>query len=172
MSVAVLFTQAAYTVLRCRETENCRCKQMDFVVHVSTLIERNGKILFVREKKPQAYGKYNLPGGHLELGEDIIAGAKREVKEEVGFAVELTGFLGVFEGASDNHYINFVFYAQAKAGDTPRPQADEILDCHWLTAAEIEAMADTDFRNAKRIRLIVCEYLQGRIYPLSILHRI
>lgn len=145
---------------------------MNFVVHVSTLIERNGKILFVREKKPQAYGKYNLPGGHLELGEEIIAGAKREVMEEVGFAVEPAGFLGVFEGASDNHYINFVFYARAQAGDTPRPQADEILDCHWLSAAAIEAMADTEFRNARRIRLIVREFQQGRIYPLPLLHRI
>jgi ADP-ribose pyrophosphatase YjhB (NUDIX family) len=145
---------------------------MDFVVHVSTLIERNGKILFVREKKPQAYGKYNLPGGHLELGEDIIAGAKREVKEEVGFCVELTGFLGIYEGASDNHYINFVFSAQAQADDIPRPQEDEILDCHWLSFADIAAMDDAVFRNAKRIRPIIREFQQGRSYPLQIIHRI
>ncbi|HWR43065.1 NUDIX domain-containing protein [Sporomusa sp.] len=145
---------------------------MDFVVHVSTLIEREGKILFVREKKPQAYGKYNLPGGHLELGEDVVAGAKREVNEEVGFNVEMAGFLGVYEGASDNHYINFVFYAQAKEDDVPMPLEEEILDCHWLSVADIEAMDDTVFRNAKRIRLIIREFQQGRIYPIHMLHRI
>lgn len=143
---------------------------MDFVIHVSTLIERNGKYLFVREKKPQAYGKYNLPGGHLELGEPIADGAKREVREEVGFAVELAGFLGIYEGASDNHYINFVFTARASEQAVAVAQAGEILDCHWLSPDEISNLPDDCLRNAVRIRSIVRDYLAGRVYPPHLLH--
>ncbi|WP_425060443.1 Phosphatase NudJ [Sporomusa carbonis] len=145
---------------------------MKFVVHVSTLIERNGKILLVREKKPIAYGKYNLPGGHLELGEDILAGARREVCEEVGFDVELKGFIGVYEGASDNHYINFAFYAQATENVVAIPQEGEILSCHWLSIDEFNALDEHLFRNAKRIRLIVEGFAQGQVYPVDLFHRI
>ncbi|WP_371380979.1 NUDIX domain-containing protein [Sporomusa aerivorans] len=143
---------------------------MDFVVHVSTLIERNGKYLFVREKKTNAYGKYNLPGGHLELGEPIADGARREVREEVGFDVELEGFLGVYEGASDNHYINFVFTARAGENSTAVAKADEILDCHWLSSEEIDNLPDELLRHAVRIRLIMKDYRQGSVYPPQMLH--
>lgn len=39
--------------------------------------------------------KWTLPGGGVELGERIEDGAVREVREETGYDVELTGLLGV-----------------------------------------------------------------------------
>lgn len=60
-----------------------RCFTQPFVV-VGAIIEKNGKFLLVREgltDRPD-YGKWNQPAGWLDLGEDPIAGAKREVEEE------------------------------------------------------------------------------------------
>lgn len=34
-------------------------------------------------------GAYELPGGHIDYGEDIVAGLKREISEEFGMTVEV-----------------------------------------------------------------------------------
>ena len=47
------------------------------------IIVKNNKILLLQKKN----GKYELPGGHIEMGESAINGAKREVKEETGLDV-------------------------------------------------------------------------------------
>jgi 8-oxo-dGTP pyrophosphatase MutT (NUDIX family) len=46
-------------------------------------VTKNNKILLLQKKN----GKYELPGGHIEVGESAINGAKREVKEEIGLDV-------------------------------------------------------------------------------------
>jgi len=47
------------------------------------IIIKNNKILLLQNTN----GKYELPGGHIEVGESAIDGAKREVKEETGLDV-------------------------------------------------------------------------------------
>lgn len=47
------------------------------------IITKNNKILLLQKKN----GKYELPGGHIEVGESAINGAKREVKEEIGLDI-------------------------------------------------------------------------------------
>lgn len=43
-----------------------------------------GRILLVRRGNPPQKGKWAIPGGHLELGETIFEGVKRELFEETG----------------------------------------------------------------------------------------
>jgi hypothetical protein len=47
------------------------------------IITKDNKILLLQKKN----GKYELPGGHIEVGESAIEGAKREVKEETGLDI-------------------------------------------------------------------------------------
>jgi len=47
------------------------------------IITKDNKILLLQKTN----GKYELPGGHIEVGESAIDGAKREVKEETGLDV-------------------------------------------------------------------------------------
>jgi 8-oxo-dGTP diphosphatase len=43
-----------------------------------------GRILLIREKRGLGAGKINGPGGRIEDGESALAGAVREVEEEIG----------------------------------------------------------------------------------------
>lgn len=47
-------------------------------VIVGVVIERDDKYLLVQEAKERCRGKWNLPAGHLDPNETILAGAKRE----------------------------------------------------------------------------------------------
>jgi 8-oxo-dGTP diphosphatase len=64
---------------------------------VACLVEQDGKFLIVQESKPGREGLYNLPGGHVDGEEALAETAIREVKEESGYDVELSGFLGVYQ---------------------------------------------------------------------------
>lgn len=55
-------------------------------VTIKGLCVRDGKVLMVKEGESLS-GKWELPGGGLDFGEDIKAGFKREVREEMGLTV-------------------------------------------------------------------------------------
>src|ERR1700722_3411731 len=59
-------------------------EKVDFTVEV--FIVYNGKVLL---RKHDKYKKWLSVGGHIELDEDPIQAAHREVKEEVGLDIEL-----------------------------------------------------------------------------------
>ena len=59
--------------------------------HRRRLAEKDGKYLLIQEAQAKCRGKWLLEAGHLDPGETIFEGAKREIREECGRDVELTG---------------------------------------------------------------------------------
>ncbi len=60
-------------------------------------------------------GKYEIPGGHIDYGEDIRAGLKREVNEELGIEITLGDPFAVFtylNQVKGSHSIEVVYFAQ------------------------------------------------------------
>lgn len=60
------------------------------------LVIRNGKVLLVRRAIEPFLGYWDIPGGFCEADEHPAETALREVREETGLAVELTGLLGLW----------------------------------------------------------------------------
>ena len=55
---------------------------------VGAVIVESGRVLLVRRWQQPLKGKWSLPGGMLELGEPLLSGVAREVREETGLEVE------------------------------------------------------------------------------------
>jgi len=58
------------------------------LVGVGAVVVHEGRVLLVRRGHEPLKGRWSLPGGLLELGESLTAGAAREVLEETGLVVE------------------------------------------------------------------------------------
>ena len=115
-------------------------------VVVGGIVEKDGKFLLVQEAKESCRGKWNIPAGHLEVNETVFDGAKREIKEETGCDVELTGLLQVGNRVlKDDIFISIVFSTRLLSENiTYNPK--EILDIKWFTYEELLSMKD-ELRN-------------------------
>src|SRR3954454_20950344 len=60
------------------------------------LLVRDGRLLLLRRAIEPWLGRWDIPGGFCEFDEHPMATAAREAREETGFDVEVTGFLGLW----------------------------------------------------------------------------
>ncbi|MDQ2973735.1 MAG: NUDIX hydrolase [bacterium] len=108
------------------------------VVAGCVIKQRDGKYLLVQEKQPKVYGLWNLPAGHVDKGEQIEDAARREVKEETGYIVELDSEIGIYHETVESS-VRHAFTAHIVGGEL-KVQEDEILDAGWFSYKEITNM--------------------------------
>ncbi len=100
---------------------------------VGGVVKKDGKYLLVQETKKECKGKWSIPAGHLEPNETIVEGAKREILEECGLEVEITGILHV---RKNSEWVNIAFSTNIIGGEI-RFDKKEILDAKWFSLDDI-----------------------------------
>ena len=65
-------------------------------VAAAVLVERDGEILLVQRSYNPHQGKWSLPAGFVNAGEDPAEAARRECLEETGLQVRITRLLDVY----------------------------------------------------------------------------
>jgi ADP-ribose pyrophosphatase YjhB (NUDIX family) len=104
------------------------------------VIYRNHALLIRRGSEPLK-GEWSIPGGLLELGEELEAGVKREIKEETGLEVELLECILVFdriirEGLRVKyHYVIVDYLCRRKRGRLRA--ASDAIDARWVRREDL-----------------------------------
>lgn len=99
-------------------------------VSVAALVTNDcGKILLV--KSPWRGWEY--PGGVIEAGETFQEALKREVREEAGVEIEITGFVGICKNI-EKEIINLDFTARYLSGSLKT--SEESTEVIWATPEE------------------------------------
>ena len=67
------------------------------LVGVGAIIIQGDRIVLVKRAHPPIQGQWSIPGGVLEIGEQVREAAIREAREETGLIVEPSELLGVYD---------------------------------------------------------------------------
>ncbi len=84
------------------DPERLVCGNCGFVFYLGpklvagAIFELGGGIVLVQRAIEPGYGKWTFPGGFVERGEVAEAAAEREVFEECGLEIEVTGIIGLY----------------------------------------------------------------------------
>lgn len=118
-------------------------KSVTYIVACVLFNERN-EVLMIQEAKQSCAGKWYLPAGRMEPGENIIEATKREVLEETGLSIAVTTLLGM-ECAGGSWY-RFLLTGRLLGGELKTPQhADkESLQAKWVADLNVLCLRAND----------------------------
>lgn len=109
-----------------------------FWVGVHGVIARGGKLLVLRRAPSMGYkpGCWDLPGGHLAIGELFEECLAREIEEETGLRVATPRLLGIHN--SIGPYLQMIFACDiAGTSHLIRLRPHEHVEARWVTPLEL-----------------------------------
>jgi 8-oxo-dGTP diphosphatase len=119
------------------------CRQVHYAdpkVAVGVAVFRDDRLLLVRRVMEPARGRWSVPGGYLDVGEDPRAAAAREVVEEAAVVVEVGEVLDVFANPPEEGGTLFVLYRGRWVSGEPAA-GDDADDAAFFGRDELPALA-------------------------------
>lgn len=115
---------------------------MDGVLVMGAAIIRHGRVLVARRTHPRELaGSWEFPGGKVEAGEDPEAAVVREVREELGCEILVTGHLSGESPIGAGYVLRVAVAALVDGEPVPSDHdalrwlgPDELGDISWLKA--------------------------------------
>lgn len=111
------------------------------IVGVGGVVIDGGRVLLIRRGKEPLKGEWSIPGGMLELGEELVDAVRRELKEETGIEVEPLDCIIVFdrvtkEGARVKyHYVIIDYLCRKKRGKLR--SGSDVIDAKWVKREDL-----------------------------------
>lgn len=139
------------------------------VIISGCLVVRDNKILMVKEAKKKCYGQWNFPAGHVEENETIMEAAIREVYEETGCKVKLTGVLPIISvKMKDGEVRLMIRFVADIVEENIKFNKEEILDVQWLDIDEVKNMTEKELRGYTANSNFIKYLEEKRIYSLDV----
>ncbi len=89
-------------------------------------------------------GIFELPGGHIDFGEDIVDGLKREVMEECGMSISVEDPFAVFTYINEikgSHSIEVVYFAKfLDPIENIRLNPEDHSEYKWVAQNEVDSI--------------------------------
>lgn len=101
---------------------------------VCSLVVNKGRILLLRRNEEPRVGKWGLPGGHVQRGDDLYDSAVRETHEEAGVNIIIKKILKLFS-IPEHGIVQIVFLAIST--DDQIVTNIESIEGKWFGTAEI-----------------------------------
>ncbi|RMR02667.1 NUDIX hydrolase [Pseudomonas syringae group genomosp. 3] len=138
-------------------------------VTVATIVEDQGRFLFVEEMKG-GRAVLNQPAGHLDPNESLQRAAVRETLEETGWDVELTSVVGIYLYTAPSNgvtYQRICFAAKALRHNCEYQLDHGILGAIWLTRDEL--LAQQERWRSELVMRCLDDYLDAEHFSLDLL---
>ena len=113
------------------------------IVGIGAIIVRNGKMLLEKRKNDPGKGRWSVPGGVVELGENVTQTVIREVKEETGLDVAEPEHIDVVDqitrdenGRIKYHFVIIDYLVNLKGGTLNAASDADALQ--WVSLDDVE----------------------------------
>jgi 8-oxo-dGTP diphosphatase len=108
------------------------CSQCEFVFYLDpkvvacSIVKIDGRIVLLKRAIDPQRGKWVLPGGYVDRGEEVTAAALRETEEECGLRTRIERLLGVYSYPGRMAVV-VVYVAEYVCGDlTAADESEEV----------------------------------------------
>src|SRR5947209_746502 len=119
------------------------CRSIHYVdpkVAVGVAVFRDHRLLLVRRVMEPGRGRWTVPGGYLDVGEDPRTAAAREVAEEASVQVEVGGVLEIFANSPEDGGTLFILFARRWVCGEPTA-GDDADDAAFFGRDELPPLA-------------------------------
>lgn len=121
-------------------------KGVDYIgLGVGAVIEKDGKYFLAKrgEEARNKVGKWEFPGGAVEMGDTVEETIVREMKEEHGIDVEvkeLLDYQSYFLSNDNQHWFAVTFLCSLVSGEPKILETEKCEEIGWFTLDEIEKL--------------------------------
>lgn len=106
-------------------------------------------------------GVFEIPGGHVDFGEDEVAGLKREIREELNMNIQVGEPFAVFSYVNQikgSHSVEIIYFAKfTDPIENITLNPEDHSEYRWVAESELSQLAteakqedDVEFRAIKR----------------------
>jgi 8-oxo-dGTP diphosphatase len=107
------------------------------ILGVGAIIIEAGCILLVERGREPLKGYWSLPGGAVEVGEQLTEAVRRETLEETGLEIEPVSVVEIFEritrdavGSAEYHYVLVDYLSRVTGGELKA--GDDVSKAQWV----------------------------------------
>jgi 8-oxo-dGTP diphosphatase len=109
-------------------------------VGVDVVVRKGDMILLHERKGDNNDWVWHVPGGHLELFEEVFDCAKREVKEEIDIEVKNLKVAKILNNIYRDigiHYVTFYVDSELESGEPKIMEPEKCKSIKWFKISEI-----------------------------------
>lgn len=136
------------------------CGKIHFIdpkVAVAVVVERGDALLLIQRKGDPEKGKWSMPAGFVDAGEDPAHAAEREAREETGLQVRVTALLDVIAKAEPAEGADILIVYRASVVGGALAPGDDAAAAGFFTPAALP----TDLAFAST-RAVIARWLAAR----------
>ncbi|MBV8487898.1 MAG: NUDIX hydrolase [Planctomycetaceae bacterium] len=142
---------------------------------VFAFVEGSLRVLLIRRGRDPYAGKWAIPGGFLELTEEVEHGARRELKEETGLCVsgpvDAIGFFGKVDRDPRGRTITLAHAGIARPHEHQIEGSDDAEHAEWVRLDENLSLAFDHDQILERAKTWLRRGLLERQFGLELLPR-
>lgn len=118
-----------------------------------------GKVFLAKRAETKKFlpGVFELPGGHIEWGEDIVEGLKREIMEEHGMHIAVGDPFAAFtysNATKGSHSVEVVYFATfADPIENIKIKPEDHSEFKWVSPNDIQhigPISDEELKSVKK----------------------